>query len=487
MTSTSTIAVPIHHQSPVPLYAALVGTFFLRMGGGIMGILIGLYLAAKDTEMNGPGGNLSYVIPATLVGIITASFFITELSGSFIAGNLIDRNGPKRYMIFGPLFGAVAVFITALLHLRGSSPPSQFILFMALLFATRLLEGAAGATTNPAALSYIAAYTSGDAKLRSRISGYFEIATLIGAALGFVFGGQLWKWFIDNHHGGQNAFLVDAAIYGLSALIFLVGVRNIESKGKVKPTEAPDLKQYVSLISSPRLRELVPAWLAISALLGVLFNHATFQLSNGSSRAGSEFAGGITLPYPGQTLSHAFNGGQIGLVFGLYAAAFGVGIVLWTLVIPRMRKSTIMMISAFGVLVSSLLIAAINHTALDGSNPLLYVLIPLMLIAVMVESGFTPAALVYLSDISEAHAENRGMVMGLYSFLLGFGQLLGSVIAGPFADRASIDGLLLFMSILGIISAISVTLLRKDELAHPADLKPKNVAASGVSEAAAAD
>src|SRR5579859_5016928 len=223
MTSTSRTSTPVtnaptthpHHVSPLPLYMALVGTFLLRFGGGVMGILIGLYLAAKDTEMRGglfghlvsssfkhsslSGSivkmtpNPSYVIPATLVGIITASYFITELGGSFISGSLIDRHGPKRYMIFGPMFGAIAVFITAILHLTGDSTVLQFALFLGLLFATRLLEGASGATTNPATLAYIAAYTDGEPKLRSRVSGYFEICTLIGAGIGFVFGGVLWR------------------------------------------------------------------------------------------------------------------------------------------------------------------------------------------------------------------------------------------------------------------------------------------------------
>lgn len=456
---------PVIHPSSLPLYMALVGTFFLRAGGGIMGILIGLYLAFKDTEMTngstGAGANLSYIIPATLVGIITASYFITELGGSFIAGSLIDRNGPKRYMIFGPVFGAIAVFITAALHLRSDSSVLQFILFLALLFATRLLEGASGATTNPATLAYIASYTDGDPKLRSRISGYFELATLIGAASGFVFGGMLWN------HFGQGAFLLDAGVYAFSALIFFFGVRNIVSKGATH-VESHDLRAYRKLVTSPRLRELIPAWLAISGLLGVLFNHSVFQLSNGSGRvSGDGLAASVIerIPVPGQTLSHAFNGGQIGLVFGLYAAAFGVGIVLWTGIIPRMRKSTAMLIAAGGVISASLIIALINHTGpLTETNWLRAPLIVLMCLAVMVESGFTPAALVYLSDLSEQHAENRGMVMGLYSFLLGFGQLLGSVLAGPFADKGAIDGLLLFMAILGLISVGGIILLRHDEL-----------------------
>jgi len=176
-------------------------------------------------------------------------------------------------------------------------------------------------------------------------------------------------------------------------------------------------------------------------------------------------------------------------VFGLYAAAFGIGIVLWTGIIPRMRKSTVMLIAAGGVISASFIIALINHTGpLADTNWLRLPLIVLMCLAVMVESGFTPAALVYLSDLSEQHAENRGMVMGLYSFLLGFGQLLGSVLAGPFADKAAIDGLLFFMAILGLISVGGIILLRHDELVTHEGLRPKSVAPPvNAPEEAAAD
>ncbi len=435
------------------LYAALAGTFFLRAGGGVMGILTGLFLAAKNGEM---GLHHPHHISATLAGLLIASFYLTELGGSFVAGGLIDRHGPRRYMVIGPLFGAAAMIITSLLHLTPQSPTLQFVLFLGLLLSTRLLEGAAAATTNPASLAYIAVYTSNDARLRSRISGYFELATLIGATAGFVFGGRLWDWF------GQTAFLLNAGIYLLSALIFLSA-----HSVKVVPgshAEKHDLRQYWKLVTSPRLRDLIPAWLAVAAILGVLFNHSTFQLSSARPAGLHEFGERHVVVFPDQTLSHAFSGSQVGIAFGIYAVAFGVGILLWTLILPRMRKSTAMLISSLGVIAASGVIGLINHTGpIQEPSTTRLTLIPLMFVLVMVESGFTPAALVYLSDLSELHPENRGMVMGLYSFLLGFGQLGGTLLAGPFADWQGVDGLLLFMALMALLSIGGVILLRRDE------------------------
>ncbi|HVO43486.1 MAG TPA: MFS transporter [Aggregatilineales bacterium] len=443
------------------LYAALGGTFFLRLGGGVMGILTGLFLAAKNSEL---GADHPFYISASLAGIIIASFFVTELAGSFVSGTLIDRYGPRRYMVLGPLFGAAAMGVTMMLHLDYNSSGFQFIVFLILMLCARLLEGAAAASANPASLAYIAAYTTNNPKLRSRISGLFELVTLIGGIVGFVIGGRLWDKF------GQTAFLLNAGFYLVSVVIFL-SVPSVKRVEKHEKAESHDLKAYLKLVSSPRLRELIPAWLAISGLLGVLFNHATFQLSSAKPVGLSEAEGREIIHFAGQSLSHAFSGSQVGIVFGVYAVAFGVGILVWTLIIPRMRKSTAMLISGFGVIAASIMIYLLNHSpitvtahSIEITNPVTWLLIVLMVISVMVESGFTPAALTYLSDISELHKENRGMVMGLYSFLLGAGQLGGTILAGPFADWQGIDGLLLFMVILAIISIFSVSLLRGDEV-----------------------
>src|SRR5260221_152015 len=344
MTQSVTSSPPVPApRSSMTLFAPLGGTFFLRAGGGVMGILTALFVNSTNTQMGDPAH--PYFISATLFGVVIASFYLTELTGSFIAGGFIDQHGPRRYMIMGPMFGAAAMIITAILHLTPDSPPFQFFLFIGLLIGTRLLEGAAAAIANPASLAYIAAYTDNDPKLRSRVSGYFELATLIGATFGFVVGGLLWDKF------GQTAFLINAGVYVLSAVIF----RGAFPFRSPKPVHADaldsakgntlirEVKQYRTLMGSPRLRELIPAWLAIAAILGVLFNHTTFQFSAEIRRGLHEFSNRPVILFPDQTLSHAFRGTEVGILFGVYGAAFGIGILLWSQVLPRMRKSTAML------------------------------------------------------------------------------------------------------------------------------------------------
>ncbi|MDQ2744234.1 MAG: MFS transporter [Chloroflexota bacterium] len=78
---------------------------------------------------------------------------------------------------------------------------------------------------------------------------------------------------------------------------------------------------------------------------------------------------------------------------------------------------------------------ALNH----GNSPLAFV--PLVLVGVFLEAGFTPAALAYLADVSQDFARDRGLLMGLYSVILGIGQLIGAVVGGLFAQFAYFDGL----------------------------------------------
>ena len=50
-------------------------------------------------------------------------------------------------------------------------------------------------------------------------------------------------------------------------------------------------------------------------------------------------------------------------------------------------------------------------------------------VLIMIESGFTPAALSLLAG-AVGPGVGRGAAMGIYSFLLSVGALIGSVLAG---------------------------------------------------------
>lgn len=92
-------------------------------------------------------------------------------------------------------------------------------------------------------------------------------------------------------------------------------------------------------------------------------------------------------------------------------------------------------IAAAGSIVASVGLIALNH----GSSRIVF--IPLVLLGVLLEAGFTPAALAFLADISERLSRDRGLLMGWYSIMLGIGQLIGAGHGGILAQLACFDGL----------------------------------------------
>ena len=53
--------------------------------------------------------------------------------------------------------------------------------------------------------------------------------------------------------------------------------------------------------------------------------------------------------------------------------------------------------------------------------------------------------------------------MGLYSVVLGLGQMIGGTLGAPFAAASGIDGLILLTAILGTGALVTVVALRRFE------------------------
>ena len=154
------------HRYPWPemnrsLAAVLVGTFTLRFSTGLTGVMLTYYLAQLPQHGGEPVNALS-------LAFIAAAFYASELVLAPLFGVLSDRFGHHRLMLFGPLFGMVAVVITG----RTTN--------LLVLGGTRVLEGAATAASVPSILGFIASATAGDELPRGRTSPRFEAATLAG-------------------------------------------------------------------------------------------------------------------------------------------------------------------------------------------------------------------------------------------------------------------------------------------------------------------
>ena len=146
---------------------------------------------------------------------------------------------------------------------------------LALLGGTRLLEGAATASSVPSILGFIAVATAMDEGLRGKASARFEAATLAGLLAGFAVAGLLWTPL------GPATFLVNAVIYGISLAIYRFGVdpRLDARREPVADPEAVadpagramsgrfDLGRYRRILGGSHVWLLAPTWIAINAVL----------------------------------------------------------------------------------------------------------------------------------------------------------------------------------------------------------------------------
>ncbi|HET9457346.1 MAG TPA: MFS transporter [Candidatus Limnocylindrales bacterium] len=409
--------------------AVLGGTFTLRFSTGLTGAMLGVYLA-KLPEHGGPE------VAATTLALLHATFYLTELVFSPLFGILSDRLGHHRVMLFGPVFGAVAVIMTGL-------TTNLFI-----LGGTRLLEGASTAASVPSILGYIALATAGNELLRGKAAARFEGATLAGLGVGFATAPLLFDAF------GPGAFFLNAVVYGISFLIYQFGVEDRDREERLAAAAdrsgRMDLGRYVVLLRTSHVWLLAPTWIAVNASIGVWFSQSIFQFSKADPR------------FPDQFLLRGFSPVEISLAAVVIGILFGAGLLYWGDRFKAFRRTTIIL---YGILGGALLTAAgvaINHQ--DG----LAIVVPLVALlaagfGLFVLAGATPAALGLLADISERFPTDRGAIMGLYSVFLAVGQIAGSLIGGLAADWRGIDGLLAATFGLLLVALLPLAQLRRHE------------------------
>jgi MFS family permease len=403
----------------------LFGTFTLRFSTGLTGAMLGLYLADLPAHGGQP-------VDATVVGLFAAVFYLAELVLSPIFGILSDRVGHHRVMLYGPIFGAIAVILTGL------------TVELPLLGVTRLLEGASTAASVPSILGFIALATAGNELLRGKAAARFEGATLAGLGFGFIVAPKLFEAL------GPTAFFLNAGVYGLSFLIYWRGVKDPAGEAEAVESTHVGFGRYFALVRSSHVLLLAPTWIALNASIGLWFSQSLFQFS----QANPEF--------PDQVLMRGFDANQITLAAILIAVVFGVGLLYWGNRFKSMRRTTIIL---YGIVGGGGLVAAglvVNHS---GDLPVV-VLVAAVAIAgagLFVLAGATPAALGLLADISERFPADRGAIMGLYSVFLAIGQIIGSLIGGVAADWRGIDGMLLATFGLLIIALVPLNRLRSQE------------------------
>ncbi len=370
----------------------------MRIAGSASAVLVGLYLAEL--------ANRGFRVTAALAGTLGAVSFAAELIGAVPLGLASDAIAPRALMTGGALLGAVATQLFGITSRTG------------VFFLSRTLEGVGAAGVAPSLLAHLTDVTDGNPSLRARVMSYFELSLLAGLALGGLIAAQLW------HLLSRNAFAAVAAVYILCASLLFgggVGSRGHGSKEAIAG--------FYRALREPSLQRLAPVWLCVNSIIGLWLGPTMIFLLTQRSQ-GNQFMAGLYADKPE----------QVGWVLLGYSLVFGAGVTAWSFVLPHISLQRALRITLVAMLFVCVGMLLFNHIALHRAF-VHWVIGGLTALCIMVESGFTPAALALLAGAVGAQA-GRGAAMGIYSVLLSVGAIGGSLLAAVLGSRFAVDGLI---------------------------------------------
>lgn len=378
---------------------AVLAHAVLRIAASADGTLVGLYLAALAQAHAGFGVGLA--------GLLAATAYAAELVGSLPLGLAADFVPVGVLMAAGAVASALG---TGAFAIVASIP---------LFFVSRLVQGMGLAAVTPPLLVALVSAPRPVPSRRARLMGLFELSMLAGLALGGVVGSQLW-------------IRVRVMGFGLLAMLALAcavifPLAAMHRRPQATPHALHGLRQA---LENPVVRRLAPVWLCVNAIVGLWLGPTLIFLLTQQNR-GAQFLVGRFAATPA----------HVGWLLLGYTAVFASGVMLWSLVLAPGRLLGSLRTSLYAMLAVCAALFALNHSG-HWSAAGRAVLLVITALLVMVESGFTPAALTWLAYALGPIA-SKGAAMGVYSVLLGIGAIIGSLLAAALGTVGQIDGLLL--------------------------------------------
>jgi len=287
----------------------------------------------------------------------------------------------------------------------------------------------AAAAIAPALLAHLTEITEGNRPLRARAMSYFELSLLGGLGMGGLLAAQLWDRL------QSSAFSIVAVVYLTASACLLIGT------GDSRHQSVDRVHRLSAAIRDPNIRHIAPLMLCVSAIVGLWLGPTLpFLLTHLS--AAHQYIPGL----------YAHNPGGVGWLLLGYSLIFATGLVGWSRVLPRASAHRAMLMALLAMLGACIGIGLLNYSA-GYSTSARWVIGTFTAALIMVESGFTPAALVWLTGALGPYT-GRGAAMGAYSVMLGVGAIVGSLLAAGLAPRFAVDGLLLATVVLAILALL---------------------------------
>jgi len=371
------------------------------------------YLTIAVIQSNSYMGGLVEGWEAAAVLIV---YPLAELSTVSFFGSYSDKIGRKPILVASLIMTAITAFLFAI------NTIAILVVFFGVLFGVAV---AAKVTTTLSIIADCSAETN-----RARLMGYYDLSTLMGLAGGYGLG----ILFLQFGVGATLLLLLAAGACGISGIVAYVIIKETKHEAEVEQSIMELLKQVAK---DKRIQKLIPVYVPIISLYGLL-------LANVESIIEEHFS---------------FSDIDLIILFGLLGGSLILGIIVNGHLSDHFRKRrpfiTVGLIS-FGIL-TYLLVANAEH--FDA----LWAIWPLIPILGFTAGAFPPAAMAYITDISEH--ESRGSTMGVYSIFFGSGMIIGPV-AGIFAyGTYGLPGLIVLVAIIITIACVGTYFMPEVEFA----------------------
>ncbi len=330
---------------------------------------------------------------------------VFELTSVSFFGSYSDKIGRK------PIF-VMSLFLTGSAAFLFSVANSFLVL---LVFSAVFGLGAASQVSTT--LSMVADMSS--ESNRARLMGYYDLSTLAGLAGGYGLGILLlqFEW---------AAFLILVTAGSAATLAGIVAMIGIKETRTEKRAELSITGLLYKVASDKRIQKLVPVYVPIISMYGIFIGYAERILEQEFSLAATELL----------------------VMFGLLGGSLILGIIIMSHLSDHfMKRRPFIVVGLLGLGVLAYLLVS-NSADISA----LWAIWPVLPLLGFTAGAFPPAAMAYLTDVSDSEA--RGTTMGVYSIFFGSGMIIGPA-SGGFAYATY--GLVGLAVLVALLIAIAVT------------------------------
>lgn len=367
---------------------------------------------------------------AEMIGVLLASYSITEALSGFLAGIIYEILGTRLSLMISSAMLALIYIIM-----------SRVTLFYELV-VLNAIAGFSAAMILVSSLSAIAEETRGFGTARRVFGvGGFEASNLGGYSMGFAIAGAL------EILGLLKGFYISALMASISALSGFLA-RNVGSRAS---SNLRDL-----YVIERRALVLIPMWLGLALILGVGFL---------SPKILRELNLGVSIPLVGNISSRGVYGNiesigsnpSIGLLLILILIGIALGIMLGSIITAKIGKERALVIGSISMS------AALVVIGLTYENLILF--LPIILVIATPALTIPPTLLAIFADYTD-ESRRRGPSAGVYVTVLGIGIGLGEIIGGKIFDALGLEALAFTLASIFIILSIptNIYVLRKTRI-----------------------